>query len=98
SQLIRIEPEDAMAHAIAYIGRGLSGVLIEDSMHDFIGDFKKAITLYPDIEEIFQYHLESPNHNLLIIDILRQGFIESTLVRIIKQFCDYKETKLAVHQ
>ena len=80
--LVNLEPDNAMA----LLGRGLSSVHIKDFIHDFMGDFRKAVTILPYLGEMFEMYLGNQRNGeeLLVIDILKQQFVESRCVAIIK--------------
>jgi hypothetical protein len=80
--LVNLEPDNAMA----LLGRGLSSVYIKDFIHDFMGDFRKAVTILPYLGELFEFHFDNQRNGeeLLVIDILKKEFVESRCVAIIK--------------
>jgi hypothetical protein len=80
--LVNLEPDSAMA----LLGRGLSSIHLRDSIHDFMGDFRKAVTILPYLGEMFEMYLDNQQNGeeLLVIDILKKGFVESRCVAIIK--------------
>jgi hypothetical protein len=80
--LVKQEPNNALA----LLGRGLSSVHIKDFIHDFMGDFRKAVTILPYLGEMFEMYLGNQRNGeeLLVIDILKQQFVESRSVAIIK--------------
>jgi hypothetical protein len=82
NNLVKQEPDNAMG----YLGRGLSSVYMRDFIHDFMGDFRKAVTILPYLGELFEFYFDNQRNGeeLLVIDILKKGFVESRCVAIIK--------------
>ena len=88
--LVNLEPDNAMA----LLGRGLSSIHLKSPIHDFMGDFRKAVTILPYLREMFEMYLDNQRNGeeLLVIDILKKGFVESRCVAIIKHRIENTES------